>query len=41
MAKAVIPRRQGDEFQALFFWSQAIKLLTDENVNKVTFESDR
>lgn len=40
MSKVVIPRRQGDEFQALFFWSQAVKLLIDENVNKVTFESD-
>jgi len=40
MSKAVIPRRQGDEFQALFFWSQAVKLLTDENVTKVIFESD-
>ena len=40
MSKVVIPRRQGDEFQALFFWSQAVKLLTDENVSKVIFESD-
>lgn len=41
MSKAVIPRRQGDEFQALFFWSQALKLLTDNNVTRVTFESDK
>lgn len=41
MSKAVIPRRQGDEFQALFFWSQAVKLLTDKNVTRVTFESDK
>jgi hypothetical protein len=41
MAKSVIARRQGDEYQALFFWTQLIKLLVESSpaVGKVTFES--
>jgi len=38
MAKAVTARRQGDEFQALFFWNQLIRLLTEDNIKSVTFE---
>ncbi|MCZ7547682.1 MAG: SAVED domain-containing protein [Anaerolineales bacterium] len=41
MAKSVIARRQGDEYQALFFWTQLMKLLVESSpaVRKVTFES--
>ncbi|MFT3895280.1 MAG: SAVED domain-containing protein [Anaerolineales bacterium] len=41
MAKAISARRQGDEFQALFFWKQLIYLLIDDNLKRITFESDR
>lgn len=41
MAKAVSARRQGDEFQAMFFWNQLVNVLVDKNVNVVTFESDQ
>ncbi len=41
MAKANTSRRQGDEFQAIFFWDQLVNLLIDERVKKVTFESDQ
>jgi len=41
MAKAVSARRQGDEFQAIFFWEQLVNLLIDDRVKKVTFESDQ
>ena len=41
MAKTVVARRQGDEFQALFFWGQLVNLLLDKNVSLVTFESDQ
>ena len=43
MAKSVTARRQGDEFQALFFWKQATRLLIEggDPVQRVTFESDR
>lgn len=41
MAKSVIARRQGDEFQALFFWKQLVNLLIDETLKQVTFESDQ
>lgn len=41
MARSVISRRQGDEFQALFFWTQLIKLLVETAplVKRITFES--
>jgi hypothetical protein len=39
MAKAVSARKQGDEYQALFFWKQLIRLLTEDVVKTVTFES--
>ena len=41
MAKAVTARRQGDEFQAIFFWKQLVNLLIDNTVKRVTFESDQ
>jgi len=41
MAKAIVARRQGDEFQAIFFWDQLVSLLTDDTVKLVTFESDQ
>ena len=40
MAKAVSARRQGDEFQSIFFWNQLVNILIDENIKVVTFESD-
>ncbi len=39
MAKTVIPRRQGDEFQAVFFWKHLVGLLIEDNLKRVTFES--
>ncbi len=41
MAKAIISRRQGDEFQAIFFWDQLANLLIDDRVKRVIFESDQ
>jgi len=41
MAKAVNARRQGDEYQALFFWKQLVRLLTEDVVKTVTFESHK
>jgi len=41
MAKAINARRQGDEFQAIFFWDQLVELLIGDKVKRVTFESDQ
>lgn len=41
MAKAIIARRKGDEYQARVFWSHALKLRTDDHVELVEFESDQ
>jgi len=41
MTKAIIARRQGDEFQAIFFWKQLVNLLVDDNLKRVIFESDQ
>jgi hypothetical protein len=41
MAKAINARRQGDEFQAIFFWEQLVSLLVGDRVKRVTFESDQ
>lgn len=41
MAKAINARRQGDEFQAIFFWEQLVSLLVDDRVKMVTFECDQ
>ena len=40
MAKSVIPRRKGDEYQARFFWLKLLELRTDDYIKSVTFESD-
>ena len=40
MAKANIPRRKGDEYQARFFWLKLLELRTDDHIESVTFESD-
>lgn len=40
MAKSVIPRRKGDEYQARFFWLKLLELKTDDYIKSVTFESD-
>ncbi|QJB42445.1 SAVED domain-containing protein [Chitinophaga oryzae] len=41
MAENVIARLQGDHYQALFFWSEATKLLRpNQYVEKVTWESN-
>ncbi len=39
MANSINARRQGDEYQALFFWKQLLRLLADENVSTVVFEN--
>ncbi len=40
MAKAIIARRKGDEYQARFFWLKLLELGTDDHIESVTFESD-
>ncbi|RKU30564.1 hypothetical protein C6499_05870 [Candidatus Poribacteria bacterium] len=40
MAKAIIARRKGDEYQARFFWLKLLELRTDDHIESVTFESD-
>lgn len=40
MAKTIIPRRKGDEYQARFFWLKLLELRTDDYIESVTFESD-
>lgn len=40
MTQAIATRRNGDEFQARWFWKKAARLLDDEgNISRVTFES--
>ena len=41
MAKSIPPRRKGDEYQAKFFWLKLLELITDNNIESVTFESDK
>lgn len=40
MARAIIARRKGDEYQARFFWLKLLELRTDDHIESVTFESD-
>lgn len=40
MANSITARRQGDEYQALFFWKQLLRLLTNEDIDTVTFENN-
>ena len=41
MANAVVPRLQGDDYQACFFWLRACQLFQDYNkVTKVAYEDD-
>ncbi len=41
MARAIIARRNGDEYQARVFWLHLLKLRTSDFVDIVTLESDR
>lgn len=41
MARAIVARRQGDEYQARIFWLHLLKLRTGDFVESVCFESDR
>ena len=41
MAKAIVARRKGDEYQAKVFWLEVLKLRTDDHVESVTMESDQ
>ena len=41
MAKAIIARRKGDEYQARFFWLKLLELRTNDYVESVTLESDQ
>ncbi|MGD0337611.1 MAG: SAVED domain-containing protein [Bacteroidota bacterium] len=40
MAKSIIARRKGDEYQARVFWLELLKLRTSDIVDSVTFESE-
>ncbi|WP_169713762.1 SAVED domain-containing protein [Paludifilum halophilum] len=40
MSNAVIARKDGDDYQAYFFWLQACQLFYDTGVKKVGFEDD-
>ena len=40
MAKAIIARRKGDEYQARFLWLKLLQLRTDDHTETVTFEGD-
>ena len=40
MAKVNIPRRNGDDYQARFFWLKLLELGTDDHIKSVTFESN-
>ena len=41
MAKAIVARRKGDEYQARFFWLKLLELRTNDYVESVTLESDQ
>jgi len=41
MAKAIVARRKGDEYQARVFWLNLLHLRTGDYVQSVSFESDR
>ena len=41
MAKAIIARRKGDEYQALKFWLHLLELRISDFVDSVCLESDR
>ena len=41
MAKAIIARRRGDEYQARVFWLKLLELRTNDYVQSVTLESDK
>ncbi len=41
MAKSIVARRKGDEYQARVFWLKLLKLRTDDHVESVTLESDQ
>ncbi|RKU11951.1 hypothetical protein C6502_06875 [Candidatus Poribacteria bacterium] len=41
MAKSIVARRKGDEYQAKVFWLKLLELRTNDYIESVTFESDR
>jgi len=41
MAKAIVPRRKGDEYQARVFWLKLLELRTGDYIESVTLESDQ
>lgn len=41
MAKSIVARRKGDEYQARVFWLKLLELRTGDYVKAVTFESDQ
>ena len=42
MATQIIPRQQGDDYQARWFWLQACALLDEfSNVERVVYEDDK
>lgn len=41
MAKSIVARRKGDEYQARFFWLKLLELRTNDYIESVTFESDQ
>ena len=41
MAKSIVARRKGDEYQARFFWLKLLELRTENYVESVTLESDQ
>lgn len=40
MAKSIVARRKGDEYQARFFWMKLLSLRTSDHVESVIFESE-
>ena len=41
MAKSIIPRRKGDEYQARVFWLKLLQMRTGDYIRSVTLESDQ
>ena len=41
MAKAIVARRKGDEYQARFFWLKLLEMRTGDYIESVTLESDQ
>lgn len=41
MAKAIVARRKGDEYQARVFWLKLLELRTNDHIESVTFECEK